>query len=354
MTSKSYFGSNQVDNLQEGGTLKLEFCVPSGYTYQNQNGLSDISLTVTPSTSGSETDFYKPAICDDINLLSDDSTTVSCDLTSMSVIRTINLDGKNTGECETLDLMTASTDSVADQNVWFDIAYTSEDDRCEGNCLPNQSALISNSDLINTLDTGLKECVESGIDERWDTPCIDTDISPTGDYLKQDAAETDFYPDLTYTFIDTNSAEVVERPTSGEICVQDNSTGLIWSSAIESNTTSNDYTISYSGDDTTQTNWDCGILNADSKAWQLPTVQELISIMDLNPVSKSKPLNENRIFDFKKIGSDYYSANSRYWSSDLCTISASNDGAWTVDFITGHVVCENTSSETNAKMHVYK
>jgi hypothetical protein len=354
VTSKNYLGLNQVDSLQEGGTLKLEFCVPSGYTYQNQNGLSDITLTTTPTVSGTDSEFYKEAVCDDLKLLDDNLGAVNCDLTSMSVGRSISLDGKNTGECTTLDLITANTDSLADQNVWFDLGYASSDERCEGNCLPNHSALILNNDLINTLDTGLDECVESGIDERWDVRCIGFSESPTVDYLKQDAVETDFYPDLTYTFIDTNSAAVVERPASGEICVQDNSTGLIWSSAIESNAAANDYTINYSGDDSAQTSWDCGILNADSKTWQLPTVQELMSIMDLNPVSKSKPLNENRIFDFKKIGSNYYNANSRYWSSDLCSISAPNDGAWTVNFITGHFVCENTGSETNAKMHVYK
>ncbi|MFT7109501.1 MAG: hypothetical protein ACI843_001163 [Psychrobacter glaciei] len=354
VSSKNYMGLNQVDKLQEDGALKLEFCVPSGYTYQNQNGLSDITLTVTPTVSGTDTDFYKKATCLDINLLSDDAAVVTCDLASMSVERLISLDGKTTGECATLDLMTASTDLVADQNVWFELAYATSDERCEGTCLEGHTIAVLNNDLISTLDTGLNECIQSGINKRWDVRCDDATYAPTGNYLKQDAAETDFYPDLSYTFIDADSAAVTAKPASGEACVQDNSTGLIWSSAIESNTTTNDYTINYSGDDTAQTSWDCGIQNSGSKTWQLPTVQELMSIMDLNPVSKSKPLNENRIFDFKKTGSNYYNANARYWSSDLCTISAANDGAWTVDFITGHFVCENISSETNAKMHVYK
>ena len=73
VSSKNYLGLNQVDSLQEGGTLKLEFCVPSGYTYQNQNGSSDITLTVTPTVSGSDSDFYKKATCTDLNLLDDDS-----------------------------------------------------------------------------------------------------------------------------------------------------------------------------------------------------------------------------------------------------------------------------------------
>jgi len=356
-----YYKSNSLTTLiEEGGEVRLEFCVPADKTYQSGSG--DISFTVNPATrNDTESSTYKNATCDDaglttngnISFLNDAAGAVACN--AWSVERNLSLDGLSSGACTEATLATAVDNSATDPNAFFDLSVVTSDARYLGSDIINGTFVMINDDFINLLDTGLMECVESGLDKRWGVLCSGYSESPKGAYLKQDAAETDFYPDLIYTFVDSNGQPAVSKPSSGEVCVQDSATGLIWSASVESNTVADDFVIDYEGDDSPQDEWDCGLANeVDGRTWQLPTVQELVSIMDLNPVSAAKPLNGNTVFGFKSTSTNFYTATSRYWSSDLCTITTADDGAWTVDFITGHVACEAKTSEINSKMFVYK
>ena len=351
----SYLSATETDQLQEGGDYKLQFCIPASHSIQAGNG--NMSLTASLSASGTESLTLKLASCDDLSFLDNSDSAVTCSnastLTdnSLSEDRSVGLDALSAGECAEITLINAANNADVDQNKAFDIDFSFSDIRCEGTCVEGQPTTIFNDDFINLLDTGLVECVEDGRDDRWDVPCSGNPHSPQSGYFNQDAAETTYYPAFSYTYINENAKSVQVRPSTGEICIQDNSTGLVWSESIASNTLPSDFTLVYVGDDGALA--DCGIADGSS-TWQLPTVQELLTIMDLEPLnSKTKPLSASNIFQFKSTGATFYNDTARYWSSDICTTAATNDSAWTVDFISGHVTCE-LQTETNSKMKVYK
>ena len=348
-TAAANLAASETTVLQEANTYQLEVCIPAGKTIPTD--AENVAVTATISTSGSSSEMLKLASCTDIALFDETSTNVCTDITTGSegVTRAIAVKDLTAGQCTSINLLTTDANDTQYQNTSFDIAYSSTDDsvRCEFNCLEDQSVTILNDDLINLLDTGLIKSVKNGFNKRWDTGG-----TPDSGYGLQDATQTDFYPDLSYTYIASN-AKATQTDPGGEFCIQDNSTGLIWTGSIESNTSPGTYLIPYSGDDDITPPY-CSISNeASGRVWQLPTVQELLSIMDLNPSSNTKPLTGSNLLSFQKDGTDFYNATSQYWSKDLCTVSTTDDGSWVVDFVTGHVDCSLQSS-SNFKMHVYK
>jgi hypothetical protein len=337
-----------TDQLQEGGQYALEFCLPTGYTIQTGNNLS-FNMTLSASI-GTNSKVLLGAVCADVSLsdgISDCTETRS---------KEINLDSLTAvNPCTDISLINITDDNDANQNKSFFAEFITSDARILGsNVVPIQSLTILNDDLINVLDTGLDECVENGTTMLWDVPCTgenshvpDADHNPN--YQYQDGAVTEFYPELTYTYINESGKPVQELPTGtgSQICLQDNSTGLIWSESSELTKFSDGATLN-----------ECG-LAITGRTWQLPTVQELITIIDLDPLSHLKPLHASNILALNKTGSDFWQHKSRYWTKDSCFISTPSEiaGKWAVDFISGHVECIDTSTsgiETNFFIKVYK
>jgi hypothetical protein len=286
----------------------------------------------------------QPASCSDISILDNNQAASSCsDIGSYSLTRNLDLNGLVNNTCVEFPVLYASEDDTPDQNLAFDISMPTGDVRVSETNILNSSLLILNTDLINLVDTGLIECVESGRNERWDTPCDSADIGPKGNYLKQDAVETDHYPKLAFTYVTDGTQPSLTKPNTDDgeqFCFQDNSTGLIWSDSSS----------------LTQFN---SIPTLDScdlpiNSWRLPTVQELITIMELNPVGDTKPLQGN-ILNLEKSGNNFWEHHSKYWSSDECNIGGVSGGRWVVDLLSGHVECSGIDeADTNFAIKVYK
>ena len=236
------------------------------------------------------------------------------------------------------------------------MTYTTSDSRCDSQCLlEDQVVTIINNDLINMLDTGLEECVYGpeidksnfSNDSSIDIPCV---YRTNDNYKYQDGYETTYYPALAYTYITNNgNASPIKPDTATDgvsLCFQDNATGFIWSSSSELSS------FNEAGDVILA---DCDLAE-QGRDWALPSVQELMTIMNLNPMGSTKPLNSNDLaFNATNSPSSNFASDySRYWSSDSCVVGVIT-GQWTVDFISGHLSCNaTTDSDTNYVIKVYK
>lgn len=316
-----------TDQLLEGGNYNLEVCIPTGYSIQESADPIIISAhaTVTGISQGTT---LSPADC---------SNLASCASTNIAI--TLDSAGFTNG-CKTQAVYTIPDNSDY-QNKSFNVTLTNGDERCnDGNtCSTGDFVTVINDDQLNLLDTGLTRCVKNGADKRWDVSCSNKNIG--SDYEYQDAAETDYYPELLYTYIDATGNPVSEKPADPEaMCFQDNVTGFIWSPSFDLANYPAASSENYCSLDTNQ--------------WHVPTVQELFALIDLDPNSDNKPIpsdSENTL-NLKKTGDNFWEDTSRYWTSDDC--DSQTNGKLTVDFISGHVECMASQSTTNYLIKVYK
>ena len=269
-----------------------------------------------------------------------------------------------------IELFTLKGQSSIKANEWFNVAVAS-DERCASPmCSAATDVVVLTTQLSNVLDTGLTQCLKSGLNERWSVDC-DT-VKNNSDYLFQDAAQThasnsnNIYPDLAYTYVSSAGLPVAAKPDSGEVCVQDNNTGFIWSGTIldSVNVDKNIRIYSDFGDITERDNYDCDL--SGSATWQLPTVQDLMTIIDVEKLKTSRELsirftnssqfdvNEDEV-EFKSgFGGDH---SASYWTSDTCDSDDDIDTieVFTLDFLSGELLCSGTTAaDKNSIMMLYK
>ena len=159
-------------------------------------------------------------------------------------------------------------------------------------------------------------------------------------------------------------------------CLFDNYTANTWLiggySASQGNSTSyvahKPLAIS---DITLPTTW-CGATNtsgADPKSWTLPDVQDLLSILHIEKLRAATLINGVNDGDTSFASASGYLQNSlirtdvaenadpdlnscadgdptctttissRYWSSEVCTVSTADDGQWVLDFASAQLSC---------------
>jgi hypothetical protein len=255
-------------------------------------------------------------------------------------------------------LFTFTTHDTIQTNKWFNMAITS-DERCNADaCTPATDVVVLNNQLSTVLDTGLTQCLESGLDKRWAIDCA----SVSSGFEKQDAVQTDgtnnLYPDLAYTFVNGDGQPVAERPDSGEVCVQDNNTGFIWSGTVldSGNSYANTRRYSAYGAIGERADYDCNLSGAGS--WQLPSVQDLMSIMDIENLKKTRDLGvrftDSAGDDIAEV-SVQFNADARrpnfasYWTSTICE----NNSYFTLNFLNGELVCAH-KNDNHSIMMLYK
>ncbi len=342
IAAASNLASSEISILQEASTYQVEVCIPADKSIPA--GAANVVITASITTTGTDNEMLKLASCSDVALFNDAQVNTCTDISpgaGAQVVRNIIVNDLAAGQCRSITLITTDANDTQYQNPSFDIAYSSTDDskRCELNCLEDQSITILNDDLINVVDTGLVECVQKS-NGLFDLGCADT----SDGYKYQDAAVTDFYPDLSYSYIDATGKPVQGKPaTVATTCYQDNSTGLIWSQSSA--------LVDFS---TTPTISDCGLTEL---TWQTPSMQELMTIMELDPIGSIKPVSTDdgigqNLLNLQSTGFNFWEDTSKYWTRDACLVGA-NPGQWTIDFITGHVECDLQTNK-NYFISVYK
>lgn len=332
--------------VMEGDTYDVTVCVPTGKQVQDTS--SDFTITPTIkalSPSPSDTNHtLREATTADYEFVNEDKKVT---LNATGCVELSLLTAKDTKFNELLSSPTKAQLKV-DQNGSFKMEFsTAKDSRCGSDaCLDVQLITIINDDLRSLLDTGLEECVHrnnSLVDVGCHLSPGDEDWEIHPNYVYQDAAETTFYPYLSYTYINQSGSISESKPGSG-YCFQDNATGLIWSSSSALTTYTNLQSANFTF---------CAFSEG---GWGLPSVQELMSIMNLNSVSATKPLTTNNDLGLKKKNTtddSFYTDHSKYWSGEECQFDPDTIGNWTVDFINGHIECSQ-KSENNFAIKVYK
>ena len=349
--------------------FEIEICVPSGYTIQSGTGDLTFTATAEKITKDPSSDF-KAATCDDFTL-SDSSN--SCDLENgfTSNNHTLDVDGLSSEGCRTAELLSATANNDVNQNVAFQLILDGlSDDRIETSFNATQEIVIINDDFINMLDTGLTHCVDNGVTGKNIVACDGGDIE-TG-YDLQDAVVTSSdnqYPDLAYTYINEKGEPVITKPTEGQVCIQDNNTGYIWTKTIVKSGSVNGFnwqdsdfpgsqysTIDLSG-------YFCEFSNEDSgRTWRYPSVQDLLSFWSASKLKATREfgllvsnVNGEVIVD-ADTGEPVVTPNSitgdqymRYWTGQACGANH----FFSVDFLSGEIHCQ-VNTTTNSVIGVYK
>ena len=333
----------------EGGDIILTTTV--------QQAKDDMDVVIESVSSLSCADIQLAAGINCAPLDSGDSIEISSTLTAGSI--------PQCGSTLSTTLFTLNGHTSIKSNEWFNVGITS-DERCDSQtCAAATDVVVLNNQLSNVLDTGLTQCLESGLDKRWAIDCA----SVSTGYEKQDAVQTDGtvsinqYPDLAYTFVNDAGQPVAERPDSGEVCVQDNNTGFIWSGTIlEAGENSRSYDVLT--DIGERTDYDCNIADdaGASLSWQLPSVQDLMSIMDIENLKKARDLGvrftdidtqsdvaEGDVIFYESGRVQVHSAS--YWTSTACA----HNKYFTVNFLNGELSCSGTTgSDKHSIMMLYK
>jgi hypothetical protein len=158
-----------------------------------------------------------------------------------------------------------------------------------------------------------------------------------------------------------------------KLCVQDNNTGYIWSGTILEPSGNNGQPDSnvriYSelnepAERAERAVYECDIDDVGGgKSWQLPTVQDLMTIMDVEKLKTSRELG---IMFTNSEGEDvqdtvlFYVEGRRihsasYWTSSVCEKDASDvtSKLFTVNFLNGELACADKTSKHSIMM-LYK
>ena len=345
----------------------LNVCRPVDKTIEGGN------ITLTTSLSKVEDNLYQ--VIDDVTHLScaDIGLESGTDLECKD-----NIEGKiaefektiaagDVLECDTTGttLFTFTPHNSIQPNKWFNIEVTT-DERCDitntDSCIDSTDVIVQNNKLTNVLDTGATQCLQ-GKNKRWAGDCNEVDdktIFNIIDYRKQDAAqatgENNVYPNLAYTYVNSTGQPVPKKPTTGEVCVQDNNTGFIWSGTVLDTGANTRIYQDLSG--TTEfDDYDCGIINTVDKSWQLPTVQELMTILDVEKLKTTRELGiKYTDTDGRNIEGapqfyfdEFLNHSASYWTSTSCETNK----YFVLNFLTGELACA-ANDEEHSIMMVYK
>ena len=331
VTSETYLGGfapeDKTSELIEGGSIRIKLCYPEGKTIT----ATDLSFTMkVADTVTADTSIYKYITTPDDSLSPtnlESGVLVNTDMTGFTL--------EDGSMCKTAATIT-TTENTSIQSESFTLQLATSDTRCAGaQCFADAFFTVINNDLTSLVSTGLTQCVEEGVDKRRAVDCTNANVSDP--YRHQDAWAKP-YPNLAYTLINEDSKPVIKKSTghSAQFCFQDNATGLIWSNSSQAvNNQSASVTLN-----------DC---NLQDKTGSLPTVQELITLLDLNPQSTTKPLiGSNNLLEFLHVGNTFESAHARYWTSTLC----GTDKYMTVDMVTGLVACKDATESDDQSLHI--
>ena len=350
-SAEYYLDGAPVDQLTEEGEIKIKVCIPTGLSLPGSPTVFGMGYVVTHSEF-TENNTFKAT--EDANFSSVNST-LPIDLSS----------GFEPDGCKVVDFL--SILEIGNQNKFFDLEFTTGDPRCNGNCIDElTNQIIFNDDFTTIADTGLDQCVRSRNWYRYSVSCGQVANS---NYYKQDADTTDFYPNLAFNFISYQSTldggdgitkiAIEKSDNTAHYCLQDNNTGFIWSNSSGPTTQGSIEGIT--------TNQACNIEDVSGgPQWNLPSVQELLTILDLNPISSLKAFvydnsSANIYETTNKLGllkeGSNLSTTSLYWSNNSCTVEAEAgetvDGMLAVDFHLGEVICTPKTDSAHT-IYVYR
>jgi hypothetical protein len=356
IANDDYLTVERTTALIEGSNFEVKFCVPAGEGQGIQDGSGDLMIQMSASEiDATQSSSFKKATCADISITAGQGT---CDLTNgfTTTAFTLDVDSLSPGNCATQTLFQAVDNQVINQNTAFKINLLKEDGSpindvrldLNSNSDPSlenavnklQEIVIINDDFLNidgvanVLDTGLTQCIDNGITAKNPISCSTDNLQ---DAKVTDGSDNpDQYKDLAYTYINENGDPVITKPTSDNLCIQDNNTGFIWNQTFPSPDNGFAGNITYSS----RAEGQCGFVEvAGGSSWGYPSVADLLNILD---VSK---LGMQREFDFKSSGAQ----NMRYWSGESC----GGSNYFAVDFLSGEVSCLEIA-ETSFGILVYK
>jgi hypothetical protein len=211
-----------------------------------------------------------------------------------------------------------------------------------------QNLVIVNDEIQTVLDTGVTSCIIS-------TGAIESMSMGECPSLSIQDVEVD-YPDNQYTYIDSAGVpQLNQQPLAEEIppasydCIEDNYSGLLWSSARLpfDGTHSTDgkswggaiITNSSTFESLFSANGFCGYA-VGSKKWQLPSVEQLLGTVNYDS------LENDGVFLPGDFSNELLSTESVYWTKDSCDTDGSNSSLeyWSINMKNGTVSC---SAEAN-------
>ena len=309
----------------------------------------------------------------DFNLLDNISpSTISCDTIDHSHNYSLPAPVKSTIDedeaCVSKKILKAIDNSTTDQNTALKLWLSLIDDRVDPSSnvvgITTQEIVIINDDFINMFDTGLTECVDNGVTGKNIVACDGGDIE--AGYDLQDAVVTDSdnqYPDLAYTYINEKGEPVVTKPTEGQVCIQDNNTGYIWTQTRVNPNGRNGFNRNDPEFPSSAIGYDCGFVDGvDSKSWKYPSVQDLLSFWNAKKLKAAREFgllvsNETgEVINDVDTGEPIVTPNSiigdqymRYWTDQSCGANR----FFAVDFLSGEVHCQ-VNSTINSVIGVYK
>ena len=350
-SAEYYLDGASVDQLTEEGEIKIKVCIPTGLSLPESPTVFYMGYVVTHSEFTEDNTF---------------KATEDADFSSVNLRLPIDLSsGFEPDGCKVVDFL--SILEIGNQNKFFDLEFTASDPRCTGNCIDKlTNQIIFNDDFTTISDTGLDQCVRSRNLYRYSGSC---DQVANSNYYKQDADTTDFHPNLAFNFISYLSeldggdgltkVTIDQSDSTAYYCIQDNNTGFIWSNSSGPTTQGSIEGIT--------TNQACNIEGVSGgPQWALPSVQELLTIVDLNPTSSLKPFvhdnsSANTYEPTNKLGllkeGLDLSTTSLYWSNNTCTVEAESgatvDGILAVDFHLGEVICTPKTDSAHT-IYVYR
>jgi len=338
------------------GQYEVEVCVPVGKTINTDAKAQTFFFSSQEisylSGDNSQVSPMEPATVDDDYTLIENTTMI--DTAGVS----------NIGYCQTTSLLSIVDDNKQEQNEWLsiNIMQTSicNGGRCFGETIPDGGIdslatysdfntegfiIIANNDYEIAKDTGNDKCINIDaspavtLGPTTATPCISTSM--------QDVEVE--HNKSTYTYVDTDGIPI-KKNTTGDpsyktgvtsyACIHDENTGSLWlknispllagqssyqtagtdqwkNSGANSNfLNGNTFTGYFSAVNT------CGVSNAGVNKWQLPSVQDLIGILEFGN------LDDSTEFDHQET----------YWTRDTCS-SATSTNRWVVNMETSEVSC---------------
>jgi hypothetical protein len=246
-------------------------------------------------------------------------------------------------------LTNAKQDSLREKNEWFSI-YITQDELCSNaecfgadivteagetkitdinyTTFSNEGFIvIVNDDYVSLADTGVSKCLDisGSVTDTSDISCSSSSLQDVETHHEEGA----------YTFVNSLGEPVITGADGSDPalddyqCIQDNYLGSLWD-LNTLNTPSSFSNISIAPEY-------CKKIGDAENTWQLPTVADLINILNFNVLVDD---GTNR---FKNKGS--------YWTREPCL--ADSTKYWVVDMATGTTLCEAVDEPHHAYVVYY-
>lgn len=276
-------------------------------------------------------------------------------LNSLSYSVDQNLTNLSANSCVEVNLFELSDGAtpIHEANEWFSIQIDG-DERCADDiCLGPKNMVVQNDVILPILDTNAEACVTG----EWYFAASDWHASVI---LKEESSRCEVYPyiydgsteytpyqdvdvtryeELAYSLIQSLGYEYIpvsrdlgtNRDANTSTCVQDNNSSYIWQKHSKNLTYSE--LASELTDLNSVTDPECGLGIDANKKWDIPTVQQLYGLMDIDN------LNSEKVFDLPRSGSDISDWSSKFWTQDSC----GDDEYWVVDFVTAEMACVSSN-----------